>query len=404
MSPAKRNEPPTYTLEGTRFDIRTEAVSAMPPAARFQFIRAFLKALSGEISQDRMRLVSRYSCDAEMRDLRRMCRTPTGEYLRQDETRGTRDVLMFGAPGRSHLEHTAHVNWRMETSEGHLETQIKTGDKRLVERINRYLTAANKHDFRERDEFLPGLFKYLKTHFALSGGFPPFHARLIAERFLPESGDCIVVDPCAGHGGRLLGVLSAKRSDGIRYIGTDPNRRNQPAYKTLAERVTKHLAPRDVKGKRSARVVPKPFEDWIETRDAKALYGRVDLVLTSPPYFSQEKYDPKSNRQSAARYVTYAEWRRRFLHPLIQGAARLLKPGGVFVLNIADVAQKGRVYRLEKNSVDHATLAAGLVLEDTLKLAMPVRPGGQKQALRHEIRVDGNRWKYEPVFVLRKEN
>jgi hypothetical protein len=76
----------------------------------------------------------------------------------------------------------------------------------------------------------------------------------------------------------------------------------------------------------------------------------------------------------------------------------------VFVLNIADVAQKGRVFRLEKNSVDHATLAAGLVVEDTLKLAMPVRPGGQKQALRHEIRVDGNRWKYEPVFLFRKES
>lgn len=180
------------------------------------------------------------------------------------------------------------------------------------------------------------------------------------------------------------------------------SRQRTSGYKTLAERVTKHLAPRDVKGKRSARVVPKPFEDWIETKDAKALYGKVDLVLTSPPYFSQERYDPKSNKQSAARYVTYAEWRRRFLHPLIQGAARLLKPGGVFVLNIADVAQKGRIYRLEKNSVDHATLAAGLVLEDTLKLAMPVRPGGQKQALRHEIRVDGSRWKYEPVFCLKK--
>jgi SAM-dependent methyltransferase len=402
MSPAKPQEPPRYTLKGTRFDMRTAAVAAMLPAVRFQFIRAFLKALSAEINEDRMRLVARWSLDDELKDLRKLCRTPTGDYLRQDESRGTRDVLMFNAPGRSHVEHTAHVNWRMETSEGHLETQIRTGDRRLVERINRFLTAANKDIFREREGFLPGLFWYLKTHFALSGAFPPFHARLIAERYLPKFGDCIVVDPCAGHGGRLLGVLCAKRSDGIRYVGTDPNRRNQAAYKTLTERVTKHLTPRDVKGPRSAKVFPTPFEDWVEKREARALYGKVDLVLTSPPYFSQEKYDPKSNRQAAARYVTYTAWRKHFLHPLIQGAARLLKPGGVFVLNIADVAQKGRVFRLEKNSVDHAVLAAGLVLEDTLKLAMPVRPGGQKQALRHEIRVGGKRWKYEPVFVLRK--
>ena len=65
------------------------------------------------------------------------------------------------------------------------------------------------------------------------------------------------------------------------------------------------------------------------------------------------------------------------VRPLIQGAERLLKPGGVFVPNIANVAQKGRIHCLEKNSVNHATVAAGSVLEETLKLAMPVRAGGR---------------------------
>jgi tRNA1(Val) A37 N6-methylase TrmN6 len=402
MKAASRDEP-LYPLEGTRFDLLTEAVAAMPPKDRFRFIREFLKALSAEIKQDQMRLMPHVPFKNEMRDLRRLCRTPTSEYLRFDEARGRRDVLMSGAPGRSHVEHTAHVSWRMETNEGHLETLIKKQDRRLVERINRFLTADNKHEFRKaREQFIPALFAYLKTQFAVSGAFPPFHARLLVERFLPASGQCIVVDPCAGFGGRLLGTLCANRIDAISYIGTDPNQRNQPAYKTLEERVTKYLSPRDVKGRRSAEVYPQPFEDWIETDAAKRLYGSVSLVITSPPYYAQEKYDPKSNKQSAGRYATYSEWRKSFLHPLIQGASRLLKPGGVFVLNIADVAQKSRVYRLEKNSVDHATIAAGFALEDTLKLAMPVRPGGQSLALRHEIRVDGKRWKYEPVFILRK--
>jgi tRNA1(Val) A37 N6-methylase TrmN6 len=403
MKATSRDEP-LYPLEGTHFDLPTEVVAAMPPKERFRFIRDFLKALSAEIASDTMRLSSRVPFKNEMRDLRRLCRTPTGEYLRLDETRGKRDVLMFGAPGRSHVEHTAHVSWRMETNEGNLESLIRRQDKRLVERMNRFLTADSKRTFREtRRQFIPGLFAYLKTHFAVSGAFPPFHARLLAERYLSETGDHIVVDPCAGHGGRLLGVLSAKRLGRIDYIGTDPNRRNQAAYRTLEERVTKFLR-RDVPGERSAKVYPKAFEDWIETDVAKRLFGRASLVMTSPPYYAQEKYDPKSNRQSAGRYRTYAEWRKNFLHPLIGGASRLLKPGGVFVLNIADVAQKGRVYRLEKNSIDHATRAAGFVLEDTLKLAMPVRPGGQKLALRHEIRVGDNRWKYEPVFVFRKQN
>lgn len=403
MRRSKGQSAPTYPLEGSRFDIRTAAVSTMPPKDRFRFIRDFLKALSAEIKHDQMRLMSRVPFKDEMRDLRRLCRTSTGDYLRLDEARGTRDVLMFGAPGRSHVEHTAHVSWRMETNEGNLETLIKTADKRLVGRIERFLTSDSKRQFREmREQFIPCLFAYLKTHFAVSGAFPPFHARLLAERFLPENGDCIVVDPCAGHGGRLLGVLCAKRTAAITYIATDPNRRNQAAYKTLEQRVTRYLSPRDVKGKRAAKVYPLPFEDWVQSKDAKALYGRVDLVVTSPPYYSQEKYDPKSNRQSAGRYRTYAEWRKNFLHPLIQGAARLLKPGGVFALNIADVAQQGRIYRLEKNSVDHAIKAAGFTLEDTLKLAMPIRPGGQNLALRHELRVNDTRSKYEPVFILRR--
>jgi len=53
--------------------------------------------------------------------------------------------------------------------------------------------------------------------------------------------------------------------------------------------------------------------------------------------------------------------------------------------------------------LNESTDTAGFVLEDTLKLAMPARPGGQKLALRHEIRLGGYRWKYEPIFVLRRK-
>lgn len=403
MTARPTKDVPRYPLEGTRFDRETVDVAALATGERARYIRDLLRALAAEVSRDTMRLMARVPFKDEMRDLRRLCRTPTGDFLRMDETRGRRDVLMFGAPGRSHVEHTAHVSWRMETNEGFLEALIRDGDAKIAARIERLLTSPGKRTFREvRRQFLPCLYAYLKTHFAVSGAFPPFHARLLAERYLPATGDCIVVDPCAGHGGRLLGVLCAKRPDAIRYVGVDPNRRNQQAYRTLAERVTSYLAPRDVKGERSAKVYPLPFEDWLETDAAQRLCGRVSLVVTSPPYYAQEKYNPKSTGQSASRYATYPLWRKQFLHPMIQGAAALLAPGGVFVLNIADVATRGRVYPLEKNSIDHATRAAGFVLEDTLKLAMPVRPGGQGLDLRHAIVVDGTRWKYEPVFAFRK--
>ena len=82
----------------------------------------------------------------------------------------------------------------------------------------------------------------------------------------------------------------------------------------------------------------------------------------------------------------------------MEGVFRLLKPGGVFVLNIADVAEAPRLER------DARILArdAGFESAGFYKLAMNILPGTKKP--RHSVTVSGTPWKYEPVFVFRKED
>ena len=125
--------------------------------------------------------------------------------------------------------------------------------------------------------------------------------------------------------------------------------------------------------------------------------GKVDLVMTSPPYANCERYNTENPNQSANRYKTYEQWREKFYRKLVQGAYDLLKPNGVFVLNIANVAS---AKRLEK---DARILAreAGFENAGFYKLAMSVTPGTRGNE-RHSVKVDGVTFKHEPCFIFRR--
>ncbi len=130
---------------------------------------------------------------------------------------------------------------------------------------------------------------------------------------------------------------------------------------------------------------------------AAALCGDVDLVMTSPPYVALENYDVDCPNQSANRYRDYERWRTGFYRPLIEGAYQLLKPGGVFVLNVADAGS----YPLEHDAL-LLFEEVGFKREHYFKLAMNVTPGTKATRLRHWVQVDGVAWKFEPVMVFRK--
>lgn len=389
---------PDYPLQGSSVDLPLGKVLCLSDAERDRYVQRLLSAFARWVRADRMALKSRVPFKREMRDLRQLVSLPADAYLFTDDRTYKRNVLGKGAPGSTHTYWSRHQMWKMETKGGNLSAEILNRSSRVVRLLTRLFDPSVKslQVFRDLNKTsVRTVLEFLEIHMISGTAFPPFHARFFADRYLPSSGDGIVLDPCAGWGGRLLGTLAVPRKGWVRYYGVDPNKKNRAAYEGLTRRITVWLK-KEVPGPRSARVFLQPFEQWIESKSAQRLMGRVDLAITSPPYFGAEKYDPSSNTQSASRYQEYDTWRENFYRVLMTGVFRLLKPGGVLVLNIADVAEAPRLEQ------DARVLArdAGFTNADFFRLAMSILPYARRP--RHSVTVAGKPWKYEPVFVFKK--
>ena len=117
------------------------------------------------------------------------------------------------------------------------------------------------------------------------------------------------------------------RDHPVDYVGIDPEERNRDTYEGLTRRATVWLK-REIGAERGSTIFSVPFEDWIESKEAKQFFGKVDLIMTSPPYFGAENYNPDNPKQSANRYDEYLAWRESFYRVLFSGAFKLLKPIG----------------------------------------------------------------------------
>jgi hypothetical protein len=426
---------PDYLLFGSEWDIATEEALAFSAEERCEYLVSLLTEIQRLMRRKQgVTLKKRVPFRNEMAALRRLVRTPTdpdrNSYLRTDDIHTNRDALATNTP--AHSEHTywaQYATWRMVTKHGDLRGDVvsvvraarkppkpsaKKRKKSLMDRLDDLLDGRKKSKAQFRlahNRVLPMLYSYLQTQYNLRTAFPPFHAKFFADRYLPHDRDSIVVDPCAGWGGRLIGTLCVKRSHRVSYYATDPNERLQDAYAGLTRRATIWLK-RDIQAPRVAKVFPRPFENWIRTKSARRLYGKVDMVMTSPPYFSAEVYDT-SLKQSARHYDNYELWCEKFYRPLIQGAFDLLRPNGVFVLNVANV-QEAR--GLERDGLRIAK-ECGFRWNEYFRLLMPktvgtrkgenIRPTKAKRSTRkkrrtHETWVDGRPFKHEPVMCFVK--
>lgn len=163
--------------------------------------------------------------------------------------------------------------------------------------------------------------------------FPPHVARNLLQQYGIERGH-YVLDPCAGWGGRMIGVSTVCDN----YLGFEPS---QKTYAGLLELST-FLA--SLQKEFRGAVCNLPFED------SELPEATFDFALTSPPYFDTEKYDDRDTN-SAVRYPTYDLWCEGFFFPLVEKTMRTLKPGSVFILNIADrrYPLSGAILRKFKN-------------------------------------------------------
>jgi hypothetical protein len=176
--------------------------------------------------------------------------------------------------------------------------------------------------------------------------FPPALARWIADEYAPSGG--VVLDPCSGYGGRLLGVMASVRQ--VSYIGFDIEPENAAGNLGLARRLEV-----EARARQELRAVEDPAE-----------WPTVDVVLTSPPYYNLEDYGAAA-RGRLLGYPSYEAWREGFLRTLIE---RALRAAPIVVLNVARTSQ----YDLP---ADAAGLAAALggVVERTL--TWPLRAFGK---------------------------
>ena len=206
--------------------------------------------------------------------------------------------------------------------------------------------------------------------------FKPATAKFIWEQYAPPGG--IVYDYACGWGGRLLGAATSKKN--LTYVGVDPNLETVQGLKNLRADLVEYCAVPEAR----MRIEPVGSEDFCPDD----LRGKVDVAFSSPPYYNLEAYSDDPT-QSHVKYATVDSWLEGFLFKTVDNCFTLLKPGGVFAINIKDTAPFAFVDRVR----DHAK-AIGLVEETTWRMEMKQRRGAGAP--------DGTYFNYEPIYVFRK--
>ncbi len=228
--------------------------------------------------------------------------------------------------------------------------QIRVGDPLIPTRVFRALQAVPLSSCREC--------RPSPTNFR------PCIAKAIVEAFCPEGG--IVLDPCAGYGGRAAGTMAANRI----YVGVDPHPKAENGVMGVQN---------EMGGK--AQFFNAPFED------VSLGLLQADLVFTSPPYFSVEKY-ANDTTQSWVRYPSWEQWLEGFLRPFVEKSFAHLKTGGMFCINTKNI-RMGRAYYPIGDELIKAANTVGFSLDRTLEL--PIGRIGKNP-------------KSEPLFVFIKPN
>ena len=303
--------------------------------------------------------------------------------------------------------------------------------------------------FEKGQKLFPTGFQAFKVSMAQSASnFPPLTAKFIYERYLEKLGTekGVIWDPSAGWGGRILGAMGVNRQFSIHYIGTDPNtdhdtNNGRTKYHELADfyNAVRTGEKRGTKRRRRPSTAPNTYEiyqcgseEMHRQKEFKKYREKIDIVFTSPPYFSKELYseDPE---QSARKFDQYEAWRDGFLRPTLETAVKWLRPGGYLVWNIADIRLGKRKLPLEDDSC-RILKDLGMIRVEVLKMALANMPGANrtdfsKKILLEEVRneIDGAKTitietarltaghgcltrggnegtprKYEPIFVYQK--
>ncbi len=147
--------------------------------------------------------------------------------------------------------------------------------------------------------------------------YRPQMMKLACIKYKPE----IVLDPCAGWGGRMLGAVSY----GAHYIAFEPNTTTYNNLQQMAQFLgIQHYVTLICDDARNMNKYNLP---------------KVGLVLTSPPYFDLEVY-AHEDTQSITNTPTYQDWADGFLREIIKLGLEHLKNDGVSCWNVGKVRNR----------------------------------------------------------------
>ena len=195
--------------------------------------------------------------------------------------------------------------------------------------------------------------------------FRPTAAKLIYEKFGGET----IWDMSCGWGGRLLGFLSASNTK--HYIGTEPSSKT---YDGL------------LKMRKDFSYLGKRVDIYkLGSEEYKPKKESIDLCFTSPPYFDTEKYSDEGT-QSFKKFPTEDGWVNGFLKKTIENCYYGLKKDSYMLINIANTPK----YKFIEDETVRISKELGFTQEDTVQLTLSS--------------VMGAGYKYEPIFVFKKES
>lgn len=146
--------------------------------------------------------------------------------------------------------------------------------------------------------------------------FPPNQAVNIL-RNLNMDKKSKILDPCAGWGGRMIGVSIITDS----YDCFEPSTQTYNGLLELAKFI------------QSMNPTFKPNINCLPFEESELKSNYYDCAITSPPYYDTEKYSDEPTN-SLNKFSSFEEWVDGFYLPLISKTMESLKDNCFFVLNI----------------------------------------------------------------------
>jgi DNA modification methylase len=179
------------------------------------------------------------------------------------------------------------------------------------------------------------------------GHNPTYYRPHLAKQIIASTNKTngVLFDPCAGWGGRMLGTVSA----GWKYIACEPN---VETYNNLL-RIADFLNIRS-----EVTIYNIPFEEL----DMNVV-GKVDVVLTSPPYFNLEIYSD-DNTQCYNKHDSYEIWLNNWFLVMVDKCLNILNEDGLSCWNVMDFKNINIVNPLiEKHNLNKFNLVNALGID-----------------------------------------